>query len=106
MRINKLSLKIAAAAVFAALVITGCLTAKKTYEKDPSLPQYEGVIKVKGLESKVEIYRDKYAIPHIFADNERDLFYGAGWAQAQDRLWNMVFMRAVSQRAGIETAEG
>ncbi len=41
----------------------------------------------------VEILRDCYGIAHIYADDERDLFYGLGFAMAQDRLWLMDYLR-------------
>src|SRR5258708_8965369 len=41
----------------------------------------------------VEILRDSYGVPHVFADGERDLFYGLGFAMAQDRLWQMDYLR-------------
>jgi penicillin amidase len=41
----------------------------------------------------VEIIRDSYGVPHVFADGERDLFYGLGFAMAQDRLWQMDYLR-------------
>ncbi|MHA1298018.1 MAG: penicillin acylase family protein [Candidatus Helarchaeota archaeon] len=36
------------------------------------------------------IYRDQYGVPHIFADNEEALFFGFGYAQAQDHLIGML----------------
>lgn len=33
------------------------------------------------------IVRDEYGVPHIYASTERALFFGNGYAQAQDRLW-------------------
>ena len=39
------------------------------------------------------IIRDKWGIPHIVAGNERALFYGAGYAAAEDRLFQMVLAR-------------
>ena len=36
-----------------------------------------------------EIFRDPWGIPHIRAQNERDLFFSQGYATAQDRLWQM-----------------
>jgi penicillin G amidase len=41
----------------------------------------------------VEITRDSYGVPHVFADGERDLFFGLGFAMAQDRLWQMDYLR-------------
>jgi penicillin amidase len=42
-----------------------------------------------GLLDSAEIVRDGQHIPHIFANNEHDLAFLQGWAQAQDRLFQM-----------------
>ncbi len=39
------------------------------------------------------IVRDSYGVAHIYAGNDYSLFYGVGWAEAQDRLVQMEFMR-------------
>lgn len=41
----------------------------------------------------VEIVRDRWGVPHIFAEDEHDLFFGQGYAQAQDRLWQLDYYR-------------
>jgi penicillin amidase len=41
----------------------------------------------------VDVLRDSYGVPHVFAENEPDLFYGLGFAMAQDRLWLMDYLR-------------
>src|SRR5262245_53781931 len=41
----------------------------------------------------VEIVRDAYGVPHVYAERERDLFLGLGFAMAQDRLWLMDYLR-------------
>ncbi|MBX3015545.1 MAG: penicillin acylase family protein [Caldilineaceae bacterium] len=41
----------------------------------------------------VEIVRDALGIPHIFAQNDADLFLGLGVAMAQDRLWQLDYLR-------------
>lgn len=58
-----------------------------------SLPQTSGIIEVAGLSVGVDVYRDSFGVPHIFAQNERDLFFAAGYVTAQDRLWQMDFNR-------------
>ena len=35
------------------------------------------------------IYTDKYGVPHVFAENEKDLFYAAGYIAARDRLFQL-----------------
>lgn len=39
----------------------------------------------------VRIYYDQRAVPHIFADNDADLYFAAGFVTARDRLWQMDF---------------
>src|SRR5258706_2716130 len=60
-----------------------------------SLPEIDGRISVPGLSSTVDIIRDSDAVPHIFASNVPDALFGLGYAQAQDRLWQMEFQRRV-----------
>ena len=47
----------------------------------------------------VTIIRDEYGVPHVYADTLSPLFYGVGWAQGQDRLWQAETLR----RAGTGT---
>ena len=42
-----------------------------------------------GLEGPVKLVRDSSGIPHIFAENEHDVFFMQGWVHAQDRLFQM-----------------
>jgi len=41
------------------------------------------------LESKVTIKRDTYGTPHVYASSVHDLFYGFGYAVAEDRLYQL-----------------
>jgi penicillin amidase len=46
-----------------------------------------------------EIIRDEYGVPHVFADTKEELAFGAGYAIAQDRLWQAdVFRRQATGR--------
>jgi len=55
------------------------------------------------------ISRDNYGVPHIFADTKEGLGFGAGYAMAQDRLWQAdLLRRAVEGRLaelGLGTIE-
>ncbi len=66
------------------------------YANDPSLPQVSGVLSLSGLNGEVKVYRDEWGIPHIFTEDEHDLFFADGFVQAQDRLWEIVFFRAIA----------
>ena len=45
----------------------------------------------------MEIVRDNANVPHIFGESDQDVFYGLGFAHAQDRLWQMITMRRTVQ---------
>ncbi len=57
----------------------------------------QGETTVQGLNSPVKIYFDDYAVPHIFAENERDMYFTMGYMHAQDRLWQMDITRRVAE---------
>ena len=40
-----------------------------------------------------EIIRDSRGVPHISAENAADLYFALGYAQAQDRLWQLDYLR-------------
>jgi penicillin G amidase len=42
-----------------------------------------------GLRAKVIIRYDEHRIPHIFAQNDHDLYLAQGYITARDRLWQM-----------------
>ncbi len=62
-----------------------------------ALPDYNKSLKIEGLQDVVEVYRDSFAIPHVYAVNEHDLYMATGYLMAQDRLWQMDFLRRVTQ---------
>ena len=61
------------------------------------LAQIEGTIPVGGLQAEVEVIRDPWGVPHIYADNLDDLFFAQGFVQAQDRLWQMDMYRRAGE---------
>ena len=56
-------------------------------------PLASGRIVVVGIDARVEILRDRWAVPHIFARSTGDALFGMGFAQASDRLWQMHWSR-------------
>ena len=65
------------------------------YNITRSFPQTEGQIQVPGLDAPVEVYRDSYGVPHIYASTPHDLFFAQGYVHAQDRFWQMDFWRHI-----------
>ncbi|HUF23917.1 MAG TPA: penicillin acylase family protein [Vicinamibacterales bacterium] len=58
-----------------------------------ALSQIDGTLAVAGLASRVEVVRDRWGVPHIYASNVDDLFMAQGFVMAQDRLWQMEMWR-------------
>lgn len=48
-------------------------------------------IKLNNLKGAVEVVYDEHLIPHIFAENNEDLYRVQGYVTAQHRLWQMEF---------------
>ena len=58
-----------------------------------ALPQIDGTLRAPGLAAPVEILRDRWGVPHIFAASDADAYYALGWAMVQDRLFQMDVVR-------------
>ncbi|MFO0687683.1 MAG: penicillin acylase family protein [Myxococcota bacterium] len=58
-----------------------------------SLAESSGTIRIAGLGGPVEILRDGRGIPHIYARREPELWFGVGFAHAEDRLGQMIALR-------------
>ena len=54
-----------------------------------SFPQTSGSITLEGLSGPVDVKRDGYGIPQIYASSDEDLFMAQGYVQAQDRFYEM-----------------
>ena len=57
------------------------------------LPRTRGTLRLPGLKGPVEVIRDRWGVPHIYADSSADLFFAQGYVHAQDRLWQMELQR-------------
>ena len=60
------------------------------------LPMTEGEIKVQGLQAPVEVLRDSWGLPHLYAKSNHDLLFAQGFVHAQDRLWQMEINRRLA----------
>jgi len=62
-----------------------------------SNPGIKGKIFLKGITEEVKIIIDEWGVPHVFAQNEKDLFFACGYMHARERMWQMELTR----RAGF-----
>mgnify|MGYP003352655600 FL=1 len=61
-----------------------------------SLPKTEGDLRLPGLAGPVDVLRDGYGIPHIYAGSVEDAVFALGFVHAQDRLWQMEMSRRIA----------
>src|SRR5437764_1822213 len=59
------------------------------------LPKTRGRVRVNGLDDSLTIERDERGVARIEARTAHDLCFAQGFAQAQDRLWQLEFYRRV-----------
>jgi penicillin amidase len=74
-------------------VLSGVVYGEANLQLLVPLPQVDGELALAELFDTVEIIRDEWGIPHIYASNSHDLFFAQGFTQAQDRWWQMEWWR-------------
>jgi penicillin G amidase len=97
-----LRILLAIVAVLGVLVLA--LAAYGYFVAQRPLPDTAGTLTIPGLQDEVHIYRDDYGVPHIYANNEHDLFFAQGYVHAQDRFWQMEFWRHIGHGRVAEIA--
>ena len=71
----------------------------------PEALKYEGIEALPGLKKNVDVFTDNYGVPHVFAKNEDDLFYVAGYIAGRERLFQLS-MVALAVRGELASALG
>ncbi|HSH76557.1 MAG TPA: penicillin acylase family protein, partial [Longimicrobiales bacterium] len=81
------------------LTLASCEATPSTFDElaGARLPQIEGTIDIPALQADVEVIRDPWGVPHVYASNLDDLFFAQGFVQAQDRLWQMDMYRRAGE---------
>src|SRR5881296_1682865 len=91
-------------AVAIAAVLTAAIAVVRTRAQAPPKPdltaqakaalaQHAGTIVLRGLSEPVEVLRDTWGVPHIYAKSTQDLFFAQGFVVAQDRMWQLEMWR-------------
>ena len=75
------------------LLLFACISILSTAQPNPDS------ISIPGLQQRVEVVRDRWGVNHIYAANERDLFFAQGYCAARDRLFQFDVV-AVELREG------
>lgn len=92
----------AGSALMLVAVVAGCAAPRAAQPAQPSsleqlakqsLARLDGEVRVPGLTQPVQIIRDAQGIPHIYAQNDADMFFAQGYVMGQDRLWQLEMWR-------------
>ena len=67
------------------------------WRANAGMPALDGRVSHPSLTGEVTLKRDNWGVPHIYADNEVDAYFALGYAQAQDRLFQMEIVRRLAQ---------
>ncbi|MFE9411697.1 penicillin acylase family protein [Streptomyces sp. NPDC006704] len=95
-RVRRIVKRAAVALTALILLAVGSLAGYAYWTVHRSLPRLSGAVAVPGLDGEARIVRDASGIPQIYAANAHDLFMAEGYAQAQDRFWQMDTQRHVT----------
>ena len=58
---------------------------------EPTDANFDAEIKFPQLKGKAEVYFDDRLVPHVFAENDEDVYFIQGYLHAKFRLWQMEF---------------
>lgn len=62
-----------------------------------AVPSLSGIVRLRGLNGEVEIMRDRFGVPAIYAHDEPDLMYAVGFVHASERLFQMDLLRRLAE---------
>ncbi|MFC2115537.1 penicillin acylase family protein [Bacteroidota bacterium] len=94
MKVFKIILK--ALVVLILLVLIGAAVLVR-HISHRAIPDYNANVQIENLRAEVVVLRDTFGIPHIYAENEEDLYRVTGYVMAQDRFWQMDLFRHATQ---------
>jgi penicillin amidase len=86
--------------VWLILCVSSTACERPARQAPPSpLPPASGVLAIAGLAAPARVIRDRWGVPHIYAETQDDLFLAQGFVQAEDRLFQMdLWRRSVQGR--------
>jgi penicillin amidase len=61
-----------------------------------AMPRIRGEARLAGLGKRVEVRRDRWGVPHIYAETMLDALRAQGFVHAQDRLFQMELARRIA----------
>lgn len=66
------------------------------WQNEKSTESFQSLSQLDGLTAPVNVHYDDALIPHVFAQNDQDLYRAQGYITAQHRLWQLEFQTHAS----------
>lgn len=66
------------------------------WQNEKSIEDFQDLSQLDGLTAPVNVHYDEALIPHVFAQNDQDLYRAQGYITAQHRLWQLEFQTHAS----------
>jgi penicillin G amidase len=89
--------RVSGLAFLVALALPGVAVRRLTAQTHPvsgwPVQPPRSTVKIEGLKARVEVYRDTYGIPHIYAASSEDAYFVLGYLHATDRPLEMELFR-------------
>jgi penicillin G amidase len=95
--VKKLRVRRLAVAAIVLIVVLGAISTMFGLLVMRPLPTIDADERLLGLHERVEVLRDRYGVPHVFAADMHDVFFAQGFVTAQDRLWQMDLYRRAAE---------
>ncbi len=89
-------------ALFFLILLTGLSAIAIYWTFYRPMPDRQATAELPELLAPVQIKWDAYGVPHIYADNKRDLYQAVGYVHAQDRLWQMTVAQMAARGSFAE----
>ena len=71
---------------------------------EPKSQRFDANLKLEGLKGKAEVYFDERLVPHVFAENDEDLYFIQGYLHAKFRLFQMDLQTKAAEGRASEIA--
>lgn len=81
--------------MLAAFLVIFCTVIPTRLYVNSLLPDLSGEFNLPSITQNITVYRDKYNIPHIYAQNQRDANVALGYVTASERLFQMEMARRI-----------
>jgi penicillin amidase len=76
-----------------AVAAAAAIACRRPSPLPPLVADVSGTREIAGLSAPVRVVRDRWGVPHIYAETTDDLFAAQGFVQAQDRLFQIDLWR-------------